>query len=184
MTWTRFFKGFIQIKNGRQTQSCPGWWLYPLPEDLCWIYHFQGHLHQSLSPGLDSENLERWHSLCRPSLGFSPLVESYLLAARSCIFAEVWVLPESCLFFSPPCFSEGGCLLFSPPDAVRSWLNIPLSSHGFPRPFLGRGRSRHSLSPLNMIYTHKMWLQWAIICYRGFSIKSVLKTLRNGDTLS
>lgn len=154
-----------------------------MPIDLCWIHHFLGGLTQSLSPGLETVDLECWARSCGQSLDFSSFMESCLLASSSGILAESWVLLESLPF--SPCPSKRERLSLFLLSSIHSWLKVPLSSQGFPSPLHREGKVQalifpkcgsYDLYPQNAVAMGSHFLQ------RLFYLVH-LKTLRNGDTL-
>lgn len=75
ITWTQITISRVLSKSRLKVRkelsrmvSSRRWW--QRPADPCGIHPLQAHLTQSLSPGLESLNLERWPSSCEPKLGF------------------------------------------------------------------------------------------------------------------
>ena len=120
---------------------------------LCWTHHFQGPLTQSLSPGLDSVNLECWPSSFGQSVDFS-FVDSrlWLLVVVS------WLSLRSFLSLYPflPVLLKERLSLFVFQMLSTAGLMPPGFLRASPDPCMGKKRSRHPLNSPNNILTSKM----------------------------
>lgn len=99
MESSSFFKRFIQNKNWRRKQSCPGCDLALTGGDKCLCDPVDSNLTQSLSPDLGPENQECWPSSCRRCLCSSWLEQRCFQPSRRCVIQSGLCLnpcPFSC----------------------------------------------------------------------------------------